>query len=493
MAALPDHFSSLKAWLGRRFSRRWIWPGGLSARLLFLTAVFVLLVGAAAIPPSLAQFEQQWLEYKLATADALASANEQGLEGGDTRQLTEGSDLLMIRSKGNDEVDRFILLPPKPTPFDYIADLRRAPMQQGPSPCSGRAENTGLWLAAPFQTLARRGSGLVCLIGDQTGGGRLTVVLRDRSLHRDLVNYLKRLIGLTALAALAIGVVVFISLNLFLVRPMQRITRSMERFRANPDDASAAIPPSGRRDEIGRAEAELDRMQADLRAALASRARLADLGEAMAKINHDLRNLLTSAQMASDRLAALEDPKVAEALPRLERALDRAITLTSSVLSYGRNEPAPPPQPQAVPMLEALQGAAEDAGLANSGIDLRLGFGPEGSVLADPEQLHRILVNLLRNSREAIEEAAPKAGGRIEASFGVEGEVRRLTLTDNGPGIPKKALDKLFQPFLGSSRRGGTGLGLAISRELAKANGGDLVLAKTGAGGSVFVLTLPGA
>src|SRR5439155_12183337 len=93
-----------------------------------------------------------------------------------------------------------------------------------------------------------------------------------------------------------------------------------------------------RRDEVGRAETEHERMQADLAAALNSRARPAALGEAVAKINHHLKNMLTSAQIASERLAALKDPKVTQALPRLERALDRAVKLASGVLAYGKTQ-----------------------------------------------------------------------------------------------------------------------------------------------------------
>src|SRR5258708_24297731 len=110
---------------------------------------------------------------------------------------------------------------------------------------------------------------------------------------------------------------------------MQRITLGMERFRADPDDRAARVVLSGRRDEVGRAEAELDRMQGDLRVALNARARLAALGEAVAKINHDLKNMLTSAQIASERLAALQDPKVSQVLPRLERAPDPAVNRAS--------------------------------------------------------------------------------------------------------------------------------------------------------------------
>src|SRR5579863_2248248 len=165
------------------------------------------------------------------------------------------------------------------------------------------------------------------------------------------------------------GGLVYLFLNFFLVRPMQRITRAMERFRADPEDPAARLAPSGRADEIGRAEVELGRMQADLRAALASRARMAALGEAVAKINHEMRNMLTSAQLASERLAASGDPVARTQLPRLERALDRAVTLASNVLEYGRSE-EPEPSIRPVPLRAALEAAAEDARLLPGGVEL---------------------------------------------------------------------------------------------------------------------------
>src|SRR5690606_23793734 len=149
-------------------------------------------------------------------------------------------------------------------------------------------------------------------------------------------------------------------------------------------------------------EVELDLMQADLRTALSSRARLAALGEAVAKINHDLRNMLTSAQIASERLAALNDPKVSQALPRLERALDRAVKLASDVLTYGKTQ-EPPPEPRPMLLAPALEAAAEEARLADDGVRLVSDVGAGDRVNADPDHLHRMLVNLLRNAREAIE------------------------------------------------------------------------------------------
>ena len=81
----------------------------------------------------------------------------------------------------------------------------------------------------------------------------------------------------------------------------------------------------------------------------------------------------------------------------------------------------------------------------------------------------------------------------MTASFAIENGFSNLRLADDGPGLPERARLNLFQPFLGSTRRGGAGLGLAISRELAQAHGGDLVLVETGPGGTVFDLRLPAA
>jgi signal transduction histidine kinase len=211
----------------------------------------------------------------------------------------------------------------------------------------------------------------------------------------------------------------------------------------------------------------------------------------VAKINHDLRNMLTSAQIASDRLAEIGDPKVAQAMPRLERALDRAVTLATDVLAYGKSAEAAP-EARPTPLLAALDAAAEDAGLSESGVRLETGIDAGDAVLADADQLHRILVNLLRNAREAIQDKDPARAGRVQAALTRDAGVSTLRLSDDGPGLPERAMSNLFQPFSGSARRGGTGLGLAISRELAQAHGGDLTLVRSTAEGTVFELTLPG-
>lgn len=462
-------------------ARRWLWPGGLSARLLLLTVLFVMLAELVILAPSLASYEDQRLKERLRAAElaslAVEASPDQVVTDTLNAQLLNGAGVVRV-SVQSDGIRRLLLQGPPLQRAPVLVDLRtRGPLG---------------WLFQPFKILSGPRDQMLRIVAKPSfrDGDFVEIVVPRARLRRELVGYLLGLIAVTAFIGAVAGVLVYLSLNLFLVRPMQRITAAMERFRANPDDPSARVAPSHRRDEIGRAEEELDRMQADLRTALNSRARLAALGEAVAKINHDLRNMLTSAQIASERLAQSGDPSVAAALPRLERALDRAAALASNVLDYGKSDERPP-EPAIVKLRDAVEAAGDDAGLARAGVALEIDVGPQDAAVADPEQLHRVLVNLLRNGREAIQGSDSAANGVIRVfAARSEGQVT-LALADNGPGLPERALANLFQPFTSSGKPGGTGLGLAISLELAQANGGDLVLARSGPAGATFELTLP--
>ncbi len=467
-----------------RAARRFFWPGGLSSRLVIVTILFVALLGAITLPPTLAQYEDQWLYDRVRAGElaslAIEAAPNKVISDKLAHELVSGSGVVSIRLQ-SEGVQRLLLAGPPMAHPPYLVDLR-----EGASPLS--------W-TAPFETLFGGRNRMVRVVAKPQfrDGDFVEIVAPDAPLKVALANYLLSLVGVAAIFAVVIAGSLFLLLNFFFVLPMQRITRSMERFRADPEDPQATIHPSGRRDEIGRAEAELDRMQADLRTALNARARLAALGEAVAKINHDLRNMLTSARMASERMAQSGDPKVAQALPRLERALDRAIKLATGVLAYGKSE-EPAPAPAVLRLAPALDAAAEDAGLTAEGVCLRSSAPRTACVNADPEQLHRILVNLMRNGREAIQ-SDPGAGrkGMISVSLVEEGALLVVRVADNGPGVPERVQPKLFQPFAGSGRPEGAGLGLAIARELAQAQGGDLTLAETGPMGSVFEVRLPAA
>ena len=471
---------------GRAAQARMTWRGGLSTRLLLLTALFVMIAALLVIAPSLAAFEEAWLSERLQRAEVASVAVELSPAGAPSERVTDellkGAGVMSV-SIQRGGVRRLLLAPPRLPRAPAVIDLRR---QDGLS-----------WLLAPFASLGPGPPRVLRVLGAPQfrGGDFVEIVVPEAPLRAELRAFLARLLLTAVFISLFAGLLVYLSLNAALVAPMQRITDAMERFRARPEDPAARIAVSRRRDEVGRAEAELARMQEDLAAALASRARLAALGEAVAKINHDLRNMLSSARMASDRLAGSPDPLVARALPRLERALDRAQKLAEGVLAYGRTA-EPEPERRPTPLAPAAQAAAEDAGLAEADATAGVRFAyaaPQGLALdADPEQLHRLLVNLLRNARQAIE-AAGRTDGRVVLQGERRGAVASLVIADDGPGLPARARERLFQPFAGSGRPDGAGLGLAIARELARAHGGELALERSGPAGAAFRLTLPAA
>jgi signal transduction histidine kinase len=479
--ASPDSAAKATSRGLRRFGwlkRDLIWPRGLSPRLLLLAVAFALGAGLLVVVPSLADFQEARFMDRIRAAELASLAVEgRSVSPGLANQLLRGAGVVSVAVQTGG-VRRLELEGPRLRRTPELVDLRDM--------------NLAEWAAQPFWTLFG-GDRVVRVVAKPTfrDGDFIEILVPNAPLKRELFVYLLRVVWVALFIAAVAGAGLYVALNSLLVRPIQRLTGAMERFRADPADPAAHIASSGRRDEIGRAEIELDRMQSDLRTALASRARLAALGEAVAKINHDLRNMLTSAQIASERLATLDDPRVSQSLPRLERALDRAVTLASDVLNYGKSQEAAP-EPGPVRLLPALEAAAEDAGLGEGGVALVTEIGPQEQVLADPEQLHRILLNLLRNAREAIQAAGSAGQGRVRAQLDRRGGVSVIRLTDSGPGLPEKALQRLFQPFAGSGRAGGAGLGLAISRELALAHRGDLVLETNGPGGATFALSLPG-
>ena len=319
-----------------RPERPFPWYGGLSARLLLLTVLIVVLANILILPPYLAAFEEQWLLDRLRAAE-LATLVEETAPGGVVTarvrsMLLANAEVVSVALQADGE-RRLVLQAPRLKRTPYLVDLRRG----GP-----------LSWTAPLRTLRGGGDLMIRVMARPRfrAGEFVEIVAPDGPLRRQLVAQLDSLMAIAAFTSIMAGAVVYLALNLILVRPMQRITRSMARFRAAPETETSRAAPSSRQDEIGVAERELLRMQLDLRAALVSRARLAALGEAVAKINHDLRNMLTSAQLASERLSGSGDPVVEQALPRLERALNRAVTLASNVLTFGSSaEPKPLKKP----------------------------------------------------------------------------------------------------------------------------------------------------
>jgi signal transduction histidine kinase len=233
-------------------------------------------------------------------------------------------------------------------------------------------------------------------------------------------------------------------------------------------------------------------MQRDLQATLGEQRHLADLGLAVSKINHDLRNMLASAQLLSDRLAGSADPIVQRFGPKLIATLDRAIAFTQTTLAYGRaREPAPSRR------LVALDRLGDDVGdtLGRPGHNL-ITFEnavPVGlEIDADPDQLFRVLGNLGRNAVQALE-GDPETAVVRRVSMGAQRQngAVAIRISDTGPGVSEKARAHLFQAFAGGIRPGGTGLGLAIAAELVRAHGGTIMLLDHPGPGATFEITIP--
>ena len=315
---------------------------------------------------------------------------------------------------------------------------------------------------------------------------RITVIVPEAPLRRALIDFSIRIFWLSIFISLMAGTAIYIALLVLLVRPMRRLARAMTAFQEDPSDPQRTFTPSRRRDEIGESERALAAMQADVRDAFRQREHLAALGGAVAKINHDLRNVLASAQLISDRLAMSSDERVAGMGARLVRAIDRGVRLCQETLEYGRSrEKAPELRP--VRLADALDDAAGDA-LASSGAAQWINEVDELiTVSADPDHLHRIFLNLFRNALQAMEESDPR---RLSVASREEAGQVIVHVSDTGPGIPARVRETLFAPFSVTGHRAGTGLGLSIARELARLLGGDIALEASGEEGAVFKVTL---
>ncbi len=290
--------------------------------------------------------------------------------------------------------------------------------------------------------------------------------------------------------AILTAALVYLALHYLFVRPMRRLTANLVAYHADPESPARIIPPSNRGDEIGVAERELADMQRDLVSMLHQKSRLAALGLAVSKINHDLRNLLASSQLISDQLAHVPDPRVQRFAPKLVRSLERAIAFCQSTLSYGRAQEAAPDR-RMIAIEPIVNEVRESAGLASDSSIVWVNAIERGLTIdADPDQLFRVLLNLVRNAEQALRSDSSTATKQIRVTGRREGSVAIIEVSDTGPGVPKKAREHLFEPFQGSSRDGGTGLGLVIAAELVRAHGGEMHLVE-GTIGATFQISIP--
>ncbi|MEC9368981.1 MAG: HAMP domain-containing sensor histidine kinase, partial [Pseudomonadota bacterium] len=403
-------------------------PLGLSAKLLLLTVGFVMLAEVLVFVPSVSNFRKNWLTERLAAAQVAALAAEavpnHELPKLLREELLRTAKVHAVALKRGDARE-LILRSEMPLDVNGHYDLREA-----------------RWIdlvADALQVYTNPAGRYIRVVG-QPGFGAgefIEIVIAEAPLKQAMIRFGLNILGLSILISMITAALVYFAINALFIRPISRLTRSIMRFGEAPEDPARVIVPSGRGDEIGNAERRLARMQGELATMLQQKSRLAALGLAVSKVNHDLRNMLASAQLISDRLGSVKDPTVQRFAPKLIASLDRAIRFCTETLKFGRaKEPAP--ERTMFALLPLVSEVGQSLGLGERpGPALRVEVDRALTMDADRDQIYRLLGNLMRNALQALEtDEADK--GEITVSARREGAVVSVTVSDDGPGVPAR-------------------------------------------------------
>lgn len=454
----------------------------LTGRFLLLTVAFVMLAEVLIFVPSVARFREDYLLNRLERAQiaslAVLAGTDDALSPELAAELLANAGVINVVLR-RDEVRQLILSSPMPAPVARTYDLRGV----GPP---------GLVVDA-MADLLRRESEVIRVIGVpvQDAGRLIEITMESGPMREAMLAFGLRILLLSLVISVIVAALLFLAVRRFIGLPIARLIAQIRRFQDAPEEPGRIIEPEARVRELLEAEEALRSMQADLAQALRQRERLAALGGAVGKISHDLRNILTTAQLLADRMEASRDPAVQRTAPKLVASLSRAVNLCETTLAFGRAEEAPP-RPVPVHLASLLEDVLENERLTPVAARVRFesSVPPDLALFADPEQIHRVLTNLLRNAVQAIGGSGQEGVVSVVARQ-IEGTTLEIDIADTGPGLPRKALDNLFQPFKGGARKGGSGLGLAISAELIRGHGGTLTLERTTPEGSLFRIRLP--
>lgn len=453
----------------------------ISGRFAAVTIIFVLLAELFILLPALASFRLDYLETRLergqiaslallATDDSLASDLES--------ELLQNAGVFNVVLRRND-IRQLVLSSPIPGPVAATHDLREDGMPG--------AIRDALW------TLADSENRVIRVIGAPVNqaGQLIEITMPTKPLRDAMIEFALRLLVLSATFAILTAILLNLAAQRLILVPIRRVISNVTAYAKSPDDVRHIITPDARLAELREAESALEAMQKTVTSSLKQKERMAQLGQAVAKISHDLRNILTTAQIFADRLEDSADPKVRRAAPKLVNSISRAVNLCETTLAFGKaEEPAPLLSRFNLSQLVTEVVEAETlAGEAAGRVEFLTDIPPSLTIRADRDQLYRVLSNLSRNARQAIEGTGQP--GTVEIGAGETDSEWWLRVGDTGPGLPEKAREYLFQPFTGSVRKGGTGLGLSIAADLIRAHGGRLELLRSDEEGSEFMIHLP--
>lgn len=453
----------------------------LSGRFLLLTIIFVILAEVLIFVPSVARFREDYLLTRLERAQ-IASLALLASDGSISDKLAE--ELLVNAGVYNvvlrrDALRELVLSSPVPGPISATYDLRNP--------------SSYTLMRDAVQALFDREARVIRVFGDpvREAGLLIEVTMDSVPMREELVEYALRILLLSLALSLAMAALLFLAVQRLIVTPMRRVVLSMAEYGKAPEDARRIIVPDARVTELREAEEVLAQMQNDLTQALRQKERLAQLGGAVARISHDLRNILSTATLVADRIESSSDPAVTRAAPKLVGALSRAVNLCESTLAFGKAEEPPPKLARVAlrPLISEVVDSERLSANPDSPVEFLVDVPATLTLRADSEQLFRVLSNLVRNARQAIE--ATGAAGSVEISAHEQGACCVIRVIDTGPGLPQRARENLFAAFQGGARKGGVGLGLVIASELVRGHGGALELVRSDDEGTEFRLSLP--
>ena len=451
----------------------------LSGRLLLLTIVLVMLAEIFIFVPSVARYRQDYLLDRLERAQiaSLALLVDDMLTVELEKELLDNAEVFNVVLR-RDEVRQLILSSEVPEPINTTFDLRDIGV-------IGLIRDAMIRLMKPENEMIR-------VIGSpvREAGQLIEVTIETAPLRNAMIDYGLRILLLSAIISMFTAILLFIAVRYFLVKPIKGVIGSMQRYASSPEDMRRIIKPSAGVVELREAEEALKKLQTELTASLKQKERLAQLGKGVAKVSHDLRNILTSAQLFADRIEFTQDPLVSRLVPKIVHSIRRAVSLCESTLAFGRAE-EPAPALAVVSLTEIVSDVFESERLADG--STLISFVEDipfmMKVRVDQEQFYRVIMNLVRNARQAI--VTTGQAGEIKVSAREDHECWRIEVKDTGPGLPDKARKHLFTPFYGGVRKGGFGLGLTIAEELIRGHGGSLTLKTTEKTGTVFEICLP--
>lgn len=458
----------------------------LSGRFAALTLLFVALAEIFVLIPAVSNFRLDYLQTRLEKAQIaslalLATDESENIAAELESELLANAGVYNVVLR-RDDVRQLVLSSPLPGPIVNTFDLR------SDSGLSAAADAVGQFF--------NRDDEVIRVIGAPVNhaGQLIEITLSTGPLLAAMEEFGLQVLIFSAVLIALTAALLNLAAQRLILKPIRRVISHMANYADAPDDPRLIITPDARITEVREAETALASMQTTVTQSLKQKERLAGLGQAVAKISHDLRNILTTSQIFADRLEDSADPAVRKAAPKLVNSISRAVNLCETTLAFGKaEEPAPTLSRFAlrdlVDEITEAEALLSESATESRPVDFVIDVSPNLVIRADRDQLHRVMSNLIRNARQAIE--ATGESGTIEIAASEDDQDWRIRVGDTGPGLPQKARDYLFQPFTGGTRKGGTGLGLAIAADLVRGHGGKLELTRTDETGTEFFITLP--